>query len=330
MLILRLFLLYPRLFLFILKVAFIFMIILGTTAVICKIAGIPLPPLITNRVSTYMASKGLPMKDIMFNLSGYEKEVLRNTINPEDIDETFDNIGGNENVISLIKQLLIEPLSNKEKYIGKKLLKPPNGIILYGPPGTGKTMIARAVAAEMGGSFISVSPDFVENKFFGESQKTIKAIFSLADKMKPSVIFIDEIDGLLSKRSSFDQSHVNSCKTQFLSMMDGINKRDENVIVIGATNALNQIDPAVLRRMRLQLQVDLPCIEDRTEIMKKIIPMDEVCEDIDISALAEAAEGFSGSDLNEMCKLAAQFAMRNGNDVISQSDFLEAQEALLS
>ena len=311
-----------------LRVFCLMILILSVVLGICHASGIELPKIITNPMDTLIDSQGLGLD--LFNLSKYEQDVLSNTVKPKDILETFDSIGGNEETIKLLRQLLIEPLKNKELYSGKKLLRPPNGIILYGPPGTGKTMLARAIASEMGGSFISVSPDFVENKFFGESEKNIRAIFSLADKMKPSIIFMDEIDGMLSRRTCFDQQHVNSCKTQFLSMMDGVTKRDDSVIVIGATNSIDQVDPAVLRRMRLHLKVDLPDTQGRKDIMNKIIPLDEVSSELDLDALAEAAEGFSGSDLHEMCKLAAQFALKNGNDIISQDDFIEAQEKLTS
>jgi len=324
---LKLLLQYPSVLKSILRYTVVLIAIVLVFIGICYAIGEQVPKFLLEPITYINQTNSLGISP--WNLTLQEQEVLGSVIMPENIDETFDSIGGNDHIVDHVQQLVIKPFKSKEtKYSDKILLKPPNGILLYGTPGTGKTMIARAIASELGGAFINVTPDLVENKYFGESQKIIKAVFSLADKLKPCVIFIDEIDGLLGKRSMLDQSHVNSCKTQFLSMMDGVNKRDENVIVIGATNNIVGLDPAVKRRMRLQLEVNLPNQEDRQKIFEKIIPLAEVCEDIDMEGLAGITEGFSGSDINEMCKLAAQFALKNNRDIITQDDFVESQLTL--
>ena len=255
------------------------------------------------------------MKINPIGLSAHERDVLSNIVMSEDIDEGFDDIGGNTELKNNIDRLIIKPTLNPEIYKGRKLLRPPNGVILYGPPGTGKTMMARAVAKRIGGYFINVTSDMVENKFYGESQKMIHAIFTLANKIKPCVVFFDEIDGMCGTRNILDHSHVTSVKTCLLGEMDGIYKRDPGVIVFGATNRLDNLDPALKRRMRLHIKVDLPKIDARTSILEKILIGEPTKWDVDINRIAELTEGLSGSDLHELCKLAAQHAMRGAADL---------------
>ena len=247
-------------------------------------------------------------------LTSYERDVMANIIFNEDIEEGFDDIGGNETLKDTVKRLVIKPTLNPEIYTGKKLLKPPNGIILYGPPGTGKSMTARAIAKEVGGAFINVTSDLVENKFYGESQKIVHAIFSLADKLKPCVVFFDEIDGLCGTRNLFDQSHVTSVKTTLLSEMDGVQKRDPGIIAVGATNRIDNLDPALKRRMRLHINVDLPDEEARKSILSKVVSGEPLDEDVKIEDIAGKTDGMSGSDLHELCKLAAQHAIKNSGE----------------
>ena len=246
-------------------------------------------------------------------LSSYEKDVFTNIVRSEDIDIDFKDIGGNETLKDNIDRLVIKPTLNPNIYTGRNLLKPPNGIILYGPPGTGKTMMARAVAKRIGGSFINVTSALIENKFYGESQKIVGAIFSIADKIKPCVVFFDEIDGLCGTRNILDQSHVTSVKTSLLAEMDGIHQRDPGVIVFGATNRIDNLDAALKRRMRLHVKVDLPDKESRKQILEKVVKGEPLDDDVSLEELAEKADGMSGSDLHELCKLAAQYAIKENS-----------------
>ncbi len=249
------------------------------------------------------------------SLSTYEKDIFANIVKSEDIHINFNDIGGNETLKDNIERLIIKPTLNPHIYSGRNLLKPPNGIILYGPPGTGKTMMARAVAKRIGGCFINVTSALIENKFYGESQKIVGAIFSIADKIKPCVIFFDEIDGLCGTRNILDQSHVTSVKTSLLSEMDGIHQRDPGVIVFGATNRIDNLDAALKRRMRLHIKVELPDKDSRREILEKVVNGEPLADDVDLDELADVADGMSGSDLTELCKLAAQYAIKeNSND----------------
>lgn len=263
-------------------------------------------------------------------LTNYEREVLSNIVLNENIEEGFDDIGGNDELKDTVMRLVIKPTLNPSIYTGRKLLRPPNGLILYGPPGTGKTLTARAIAREVGGAFINVTSDLVENKFFGESQKLVHAIFSLADKIKPCVVFFDEIDGLCGTRNLFDQSHVTSVKTTLLGEMDGIYKRDPGVIAIGATNRIDNLDPAVKRRMRLHIKVDLPNLDSRNSILDKIVCGEPIGTDVNLKEISKKTGGMSGSDLHELCKLAAQHAIKNSASVISATDFDSAILDLLT
>jgi len=261
---------------------------------------------------------------LSFNL--YEKSLLSSIVYPEDISTSLGSIGGHEDIKLRLNKVLFNPLKhNKNKLNVDPLFSPPNGIILYGEPGTGKTMFAKAIAKKLDGIFISCSPSSFENKLYGESSKLIKALFSLANKVNPCVIFIDEIDGILGTRNDFDQSLVNEIKTIFLSEMDGIVERNPNVIFIGATNKLHSIDKAVQRRMRLHIKVPLPDEDSR----KKILDLHLSKYNIDLCEILKDTDGFSGSDLFELCKLSGLEAIYENRENITIED-LQSSLKLLS
>ncbi|XP_034025509.1 ATPase family AAA domain-containing protein 1-A-like [Thalassophryne amazonica] len=163
---------------------------------------------------------------------------------------------------------------------------PPKGVLLCGPPGCGKKMIAKAVAKASECHFINLQASALTDKWYGESQKLTAAIFSLAAKIQPCIIFIDEIDSFLRNRSSQDGEAIAMMKAQFLSLWDGLQGSGQ-VMVMGATNRPYDIDPAILRRMPTAFHVKLP-----------------VSSSIDLKEIAEQTEGFSGSDLKEICRNA--------------------------
>ena len=249
------------------------------------------------------------------NLNMYEKTLLNSIIHSKDINISLDDIGGHDDIKCKLKKLLFKPL---EMYNDKNgiLFSPPNGIILYGEPGTGKTMFAKAIAKKMNGIFISCDPTCFENKYYGESSKIIKSLFSLANKINPCIIFIDEIDGILGSRNDLDQSFVNETKTIFLSEMDGIISKSPNVLCIGATNRLYSIDKAVKRRMRLHIEVPLPDQNSREKILNLHLSKYK----IDLSQILKDTDGFSGSDLFELCKLSALESLSNDRNNILIED----------
>jgi ATP-dependent 26S proteasome regulatory subunit len=260
-------------------------------------------------------------KDMKF--SNHEKSIISGIVYPEDIQCSFENIGGHSDIKDSLTKYLFNPLQRKSKK-DEPLFAPPNGIILHGVPGTGKTMFAKAIAKKIDGLFVSCSPSMFENKLYGESSKLIKALFTFANKVQPCVIFIDEMDGILGTRNDFDQSLVNEVKTIFLQEMDGVLERNPNVVFIGATNKLCSIDKAIKRRMRLHIEVPLPDIESR----KSILELHLAKYNIDLENILKDTDGFSGSDLFEMCKLAGLEAISEKRDTITLDDLNTALKQL--
>nr|CAB3466113.1 unnamed protein product [Digitaria exilis] len=237
----------------------------------------------------------------------YEKEVMSNVISPNDTGVTFEDIGGLENVKDTLRELVMLPLRRPELFSEGQLRKSVKGILLFGPPGTGKTMLAKAVATEGGASFINVSMSSVTSMWFGETEKYVKAIFSLASKISPSVIFVDEVDRLLGTReSSGEPEVVRKMKNEFMVNWDGLcTKELERVIVIGATNRPFDLDDAVIRRFPRRLMVSLPEASNREKILKAILSKEMLAPDVDLKLVANMTGGYSGSDLKNLCVTAA-------------------------
>jgi len=152
---------------------------------------------------------------------------------------------------------VIAPMQRPDLFLGgSQLLKPTKGILLYGPPGTGKTMLAKALAKESGARFINIKASSIQSKWFGDTSKLVTAIFTLAWKIQPSIIFIDEVDAMLGKRTGQEHDAVTTLKTEFMQMWDGfVTDSYANVIVLAATNRPNDLDEAVLRRLPLSYEV---------------------------------------------------------------------------
>lgn len=207
------------------------------------------------------------------------------------------------------------PLRRPEIFAQSSLLKSCKGLLLFGPPGTGKTMLAKALARESGANFLSIATSTIFNKYVGESEQNTRAIFTLAARLSPCVIFIDEIDSILSSRSSGGSSeeYTRKVKNEFMSCWDGL-LTDENlrVVVIGCTNRPFDLDDAVLRRFSRKLLVDLPDAEQREKILKVILRKEKLSDDVDLKVIANDSmtKGFSGSDLYNLCQAAAYMPVR--------------------
>lgn len=251
-------------------------------------------------------------------LTNHEIKMSHYLIPNADIDVNFNDIGG---YISQKEQFMFCIDVLKKKIRTNDLLDLPNGIILHGPPGTGKTMFAKACASESKCAFINLCPTSFENQYYGESLQLLKACFDLAKKIKPCIIFIDEMDGFLSIRNTLEQSHVNSIKTLFLSLMDGILSKDKEIFVIGATNRLHVLDPAVKRRMSLHLLMDLPNVNEIIIILKKLLYKEKLDKSFDFDLIAEHCfkQKLSGSDIQHFVKSAAKnrFICKNNKPWIS-------------
>ncbi|XP_047960330.1 uncharacterized protein LOC125205444 isoform X2 [Salvia hispanica] len=242
----------------------------------------------------------------------FEKRILAEVIPPGDIGVSFDDIGALENVKETLKELVMLPLQRPELFNKGQLRKPCKGILLFGPPGTGKTMLAKAVATEAGANFINISMSSITSKWFGEGEKYVKAVFSLASKISPSVIFVDEVDSMLGRRETpGEHEAMRKMKNEFMVNWDGLRTKDkERVLVLAATNRPFDLDEAVIRRLPRRLMVSLPDAQNREKILKVILATEELAPDVDLEAVAKMTEGYSGSDLKNLCVAAAHYPIR--------------------
>ncbi|RKP13668.1 P-loop containing nucleoside triphosphate hydrolase protein, partial [Piptocephalis cylindrospora] len=184
------------------------------------------------------------------------------------------------------------------------------GVLLFGPPGTGKTMLARAVAKESGSAVLEVRGSDVFQKYVGEGESTVRAIFSLARKVSPCVIFLDEVDAIFAARSGEKAQWSRTIINQFMLEWDGLASANKGVVVMGATNRPFDLDDAVLRRMPRRILVDLPGLEERKKILDLHLKGEILGEGVTTEWLAQRTDHYSGSDLKHMCVTAALSAVQ--------------------
>ncbi|GMI69426.1 hypothetical protein like AT1G02890 [Hibiscus trionum] len=251
------------------------------------------------------------LKDVVTE-NEFEKKLLGDVIPPNDIGVSFDDIGALESVKDTLKELVMLPLQRPDLFCKGQLTKPCKGILLFGPPGTGKTMLAKAVATEAGANFINISMPSITSKWFGEGEKYVKAVFSLASKIAPSVIFVDEVDSMLGRRENpGEHEAMRKMKNEFMVNWDGLRTKDkERVLVLAATNRPFDLDEAVIRRLPRRLMVNLPDAPNREKILRVILAKEELSPNVDLEAIANMTEGYSGSDLKNLCVTAAHCPIR--------------------
>ncbi|KAG2302784.1 hypothetical protein Bca52824_031435 [Brassica carinata] len=203
------------------------------------------------------------------------------------------------------------PLRRPDLFTGG-LLKPCRGILLFGPPGTGKTMLAKAIAREAGASFINVSMSTITSKWFGEDEKNVRALFTLASKVSPTIIFVDEVDSMLGQRTRVGEHEaMRKIKNEFMSHWDGLmTKPGERILVLAATNRPFDLDEAIIRRFERRIMVGLPGVENREKILKTLLAKEKVDENLDYKELSMMTEGYTGSDLKNLCTTAAYRPVR--------------------
>lgn len=253
----------------------------------------------------------LNISTIKTKLNEYELVVASQLIDPQSIDITWTNIGGLDTVIEDIKSEVILPMRMPYIFHNSPNHKPPTGVLLHGPPGCGKTMLAKATAREAGARFINLEVAMLTDKWYGESQKLAKAVFTLAKKLQPCIIFIDEIDSFLRSRDSHDHEATAMVKAQFMTLWDGLETdNDCQVIIMGATNRPRDVDRAILRRMPAMYSIGLPNANKRKDILNAMVEIGILDQGVDLDRVAELTEDFSGSDLREMYRAAAMIRVK--------------------
>ncbi|USZ68209.1 CDC48 family AAA ATPase [Halorussus salilacus] len=244
---------------------------------------------------------------------------------PKSTGATYEDIGGLEEELRRVREMVELPLSNPDLF--RRLgIDPPKGVLLYGPPGTGKTMIARAVANEVDAHFMDISGPEIMSKYKGESEEQLRERFEEARENAPTIVFFDEIDAIAGERD--EESDVeNRVVAQLLSLMDGLESRGQ-VIVIGATNRVDAIDPALRRggRFDREIEIGVPGEAGRREVLEVHTRGMPLADDVDVDHLATRTHGFVGADLHTLATEAAMASLRRARDAgASESELMEIE-----
>ncbi|XP_042458441.1 uncharacterized protein LOC122042399 isoform X1 [Zingiber officinale] len=237
----------------------------------------------------------------------FEKNFVSALIPPNEIGVKFDDVGALEDVKRTLNELVSLPMRRPELFSRGNLLRPCKGVLLFGPPGTGKTLLAKALATEAGANFINITSSSLTSKWFGDAEKLTKALFSFASRLAPVIIFVDEVDSLLGARGgAFEHEATRRIRNEFMAAWDGLKTKDsQRILVLAATNRPFDLDDAVIRRLPRRIYVGLPDSGNRNKILKVLLAQENLELDFRFDELANATDGYSGSDLKNLCIAAA-------------------------
>eukprot|EP00826_Nyctotherus_ovalis_P018529 TRINITY_DN15555_c0_g1_i7.p1 TRINITY_DN15555_c0_g1~~TRINITY_DN15555_c0_g1_i7.p1 ORF type:complete len:437 (+),score=128.64 TRINITY_DN15555_c0_g1_i7:465-1775(+) len=241
------------------------------------------------------------------------RRIIENSILKKTNTVSWEELVGLNDLKKKMQECIVLPIRNPKLFSG--LLAPSKGILMFGPPGNGKTMVAKAVASQFDGevTFFNLSAGELTSRYYGDSEKLVKALFETAVERQPSVIFIDEIDSILGARKSGELEVTRRLKTEFLVRFDGVGtSARDRVLVVGATNRPFDLDDAVLRRFTSRVFLPLPGLEARRQMLIKLLrkARNSLTEE-EITGIAERTEGYSFADLRSLCTEAAMGPMRN-------------------
>lgn len=246
--------------------------------------------------------------------------------------ESYGDIGGLEEQKVEIQEAVELPLTHPEIYtdIG---IRPPKGVILFGPPGTGKTLLARAVAKQTSATFLRVVGSELIQKYLGDGPKLVRELFKTAHELAPSIVFIDEIDAIGTKRydsSSSGEREVQRTMLELLNQLDGFDDRGD-IKVIMATNRIETLDPALIRPGRIDRKIEfpLPDIKTKLNIYQIHTARMKLAEDVSLPEFAATKEEISGADIKAICSEAGMLAIREGRTQVTRADFQKAREKVM-
>ena len=248
-------------------------------------------------------------------------------------DETYEDIGGLERQIEELNEAIVLPLTHPERFARLKI-KPPKGVLMYGPPGTGKTLMARACASKTNATFLKLAGPQLVQMYIGDGARLVRDAFALAKEKSPTIIFIDEIDAIGTKRVASDKTgdrEVQRTMLELLNQLDGFTSHD-NVKIIAATNRVDILDPALLRSGRLDRKIEFPL--PNSEGRKRILQIHSRRMNIDplvnFDEISRSTEGFNGAQCKAVCVEAGMAALKKDKTQISQNDFMDGILEVLS
>ncbi|XP_060547800.1 fidgetin-like protein 1 isoform X3 [Pantherophis guttatus] len=252
-----------------------------------------------------------PIDERLKNIEPKMIELIMHEIMDHGPPVNWDDIAGVEFAKATIKEIVVWPMLRPDIFTG--LRGPPKGILLFGPPGTGKTLIGKCIACQSGATFFSISASSLTSKWVGEGEKMVRALFTVARFQQPAVIFIDEIDSLLSQRGDGEHESSRRIKTEFLVQLDGAaTSSEDRILVVGATNRPQEIDEAARRRLVKRLYIPLPEASARKQIVSCLMSK-EHCSltEKEIDLIVKKSDGFSGADMTQLCREASLGPIRS-------------------